>query len=204
MRKVQYQITPHASAFCLRKPSVGLEELFPNPVYGTIPVDLMDYCPPTTGAHLRQFVCPPQWVKQGISKFSELVASLHNFMEQVYRRTVKRKNAPWREFRCPLLVRATANWPLSRPGRTLCRIRRRFTIAMRTIVYVSIPMLRKPFSQELSLKYRCRISRSPTRNNGMNCTLFYQAGSTVPSLVGLFLKKKRTPFSEHSIVRNGS
>ena len=46
--------------------------------------------PPTTGAHLQQFLCALQWVNNGITQFSELVNPLHDFMEQFYDRADKR------------------------------------------------------------------------------------------------------------------
>lgn len=48
--------------------------------------------PPTTGAHLQQFICAIQWVKTGIPDFSYLIAPLQNFMEKVYDRAGKRTN----------------------------------------------------------------------------------------------------------------
>ena len=46
--------------------------------------------PPTTGAHLQQFLCALQWVRNGIPQLSELVQPLHDFMERVYHRAGKR------------------------------------------------------------------------------------------------------------------
>lgn len=46
--------------------------------------------PPTTGAHLQQFLCALQWVKKGIPNFTELVAPLHDFMETIYALAEKR------------------------------------------------------------------------------------------------------------------
>ncbi len=51
---------------------------------------LLSMAPPTTGAHLQQFVCALQWVKQGIPNFTELISPLHDFMERVYTLTEKR------------------------------------------------------------------------------------------------------------------
>ena len=51
---------------------------------------LLNMGPPTTGAHLQQFLCALQWVKNGITQFSELVQPLHDLMEQVYDRAGKR------------------------------------------------------------------------------------------------------------------
>lgn len=45
---------------------------------------LLNMEPPTTGAHLQQFVCALQWVKQGIPNFTELILPLHNFLERIY------------------------------------------------------------------------------------------------------------------------
>ena len=46
--------------------------------------------PPTTGAHLQQFLCALQWVKQGLPQFSDLVKTLHEFMERFLERAEKR------------------------------------------------------------------------------------------------------------------
>lgn len=46
--------------------------------------------PPTTGAHLQQFICALQWDKQAIPNFTRLVAPLHYLMERVYDLTEKR------------------------------------------------------------------------------------------------------------------
>lgn len=40
--------------------------------------------PSTTGAHLQQFICALQWVKQGILGFTNLLMPLHDFMERIY------------------------------------------------------------------------------------------------------------------------
>lgn len=40
--------------------------------------------PPTTGAHLQQFLCALQWVKNGIPNFVNLVSGLHKLMENIY------------------------------------------------------------------------------------------------------------------------
>lgn len=45
---------------------------------------LLSMEPPTTGAHLQQFVCVLQWVKNGIPSFVKIVAPLQEFMERVY------------------------------------------------------------------------------------------------------------------------
>ena len=51
---------------------------------------LLSMEPPTTGAHLQQFVCARQWVKQAIPNYTELVAPLQDFMERVYGLSDKR------------------------------------------------------------------------------------------------------------------
>lgn len=51
---------------------------------------LLNMEPPTTGAHLQQFICALQWVRNGIPQFTELVSPLHEFMERVYDRAGKR------------------------------------------------------------------------------------------------------------------
>lgn len=45
---------------------------------------------PTNGAHLQQFLCALQWVKNGILSFSEIAEPLHAFMELVYAKASKR------------------------------------------------------------------------------------------------------------------
>ena len=46
--------------------------------------------PLTSGAHLQQFLCAIQWVKNCIKQFSTLVDPLHTFMERVYDQAGKR------------------------------------------------------------------------------------------------------------------
>lgn len=40
--------------------------------------------PPTTGAHLQQYICAPQLVEQAISNLTNLVTPLHDFTEHPY------------------------------------------------------------------------------------------------------------------------
>lgn len=51
---------------------------------------LLNMEPPSTGAHLQQFLCALQWVRNGIPQFMELVHPLHDAMERVYSRAGKR------------------------------------------------------------------------------------------------------------------
>jgi len=46
--------------------------------------------PPTTGAHLQQFLYALQWVKNGIPNFNNKIYALHDFMRLVYERAPKR------------------------------------------------------------------------------------------------------------------
>lgn len=46
--------------------------------------------PSTSGAHLQQFICALQWVKQAIPKFTELVKPLQDLIKRVYDHTDKR------------------------------------------------------------------------------------------------------------------
>lgn len=45
---------------------------------------------PKTGAHLQQFICALQWIKNGIPNFASIVTPLHQFMEQIYTKAGKR------------------------------------------------------------------------------------------------------------------
>eukprot|EP00171_Calliarthron_tuberculosum_P009059 IDg9059t1 len=44
--------------------------------------DLLKMVSPVTGAHLQQFICALQWVRNGIPNFSELISPLRDFMEK--------------------------------------------------------------------------------------------------------------------------
>lgn len=46
--------------------------------------------PPTTGAHLQEFIFAMQWMKTSIPDFSNLIAPLHDFIESVYEHVRKR------------------------------------------------------------------------------------------------------------------
>lgn len=46
--------------------------------------------PPTTGAPLQKFLFAMQWSKIGIPNFTEFIAPLQKFMEQIYTQTGKR------------------------------------------------------------------------------------------------------------------
>lgn len=51
---------------------------------------LLNMEPPTSGANLQQFICALQWVKNGITNFTDLIYPLHDFMEKIYERAGKR------------------------------------------------------------------------------------------------------------------
>lgn len=51
---------------------------------------LRDMSPPTTGAHLQQFVCALNWIRTSIPKYAALTAPLHDFLETVYAAAHKR------------------------------------------------------------------------------------------------------------------
>jgi transposase InsO family protein len=51
---------------------------------------LLQMEPPTSGAHLQQFICALQWVRHGIPQFARLVQPLQEFMERVCEHAGKR------------------------------------------------------------------------------------------------------------------
>lgn len=55
--------------------------------------------PSTTGAHLQQFICALQWLKNGIRQFPHLLQPLQNVRKAIYDRGVKMKKSSLSRFK---------------------------------------------------------------------------------------------------------